>query len=105
MGGFRPLYGFNPRLSGVEIAGDFEPDLTLLLDVPVATSMARVNKRGGWNDRYQLKPAPFHRKLRKAYLALAKKYPARIKIVDAGGSANEVATSIQSVVAKFMRIK
>lgn len=56
-----------------QIAGEFEPDLTLLLDVPVNISMDRVKSRGGWEDRYELKAAPFHRALRKTYLDLAKK--------------------------------
>lgn len=88
-----------------EIAGDFQPDLTLLLDTPVATSMARVTSRGGWNDRYQLKAAPFHRKLRNSYLALAKKYKKRIKIVDASQNAEGVAEQIQSLVQKHFRLK
>lgn len=87
------------------VAGDFMPDLTLLLDVPVDISMARVKSRGGWNDRYQLKAAPFHRKLRTAYLALAKKNARRIKIIDAGQNADEVAHDIGAIVAKHFRIK
>jgi len=88
-----------------EIAGDFEPDLTLLLDVPVTTSMARVKSRGGWNDRYQLKPAPFHKALRKAYLALAKKHARRIKVVDASGNAEVVAKNIEIAILKQFRLK
>lgn len=87
------------------IAGDFEPDLTLLLDVPVPVSMERVKARGGWNDRYQLKAAPFHRALRKTYLALAKKNPRRIKIVDAGQNMNTVSADIAEIVARHFRLK
>jgi len=83
-----------------EIAGDFEPDLTLLLDVPVAVSMARVRKRGGWNDRYQLKNAAFHRKLRNVYLALAKKYKRRFAVIDAGQELEKVTKTIAAAVAK-----
>jgi dTMP kinase len=88
-----------------EIAGDLEPDLTLLLDVPVETSMERVKARGGWTDRYQLKAAPFHRKLRKAYLALAKKYSQRIAVVDAGCALDEAAQAIANVVARHFKLK
>lgn len=77
-----------------QIAGDFEPDLTLLLDVPVDVSMARVRSRGGWEDRYELKAAPFHRALRKTYLALAKKNARRIKVVNAGQDMDGVAKDV-----------
>jgi dTMP kinase len=56
------------------VAPDFEPDFTLLLDLPVEAGLARVAKRGGMDDRYQQKNTEFHRKLRDAYLSLAKKY-------------------------------
>ncbi len=89
-----------------EIADDFDPDLTILLDMPVKASMARVNKRGGWNkDRYELKAAPFHQKLRKSYLALAKKYKRRFAAVDASGSIDEVAKNIGAAVARHFKMK
>ncbi len=87
-----------------QIAGDFQPDLTLLLDVPVKVSMDRVKSRGGWNDRYQLKPAPFHKALRKTYLDLAKKNAQRIKIIDASQNADDVAKDIAKVVGRCFRL-
>src|ERR1700722_15241861 len=88
-----------------EIAGDFEPDLTLLLDVPVAVSMKRVRQRGGWHDRYQLKPAAFHKKLRSTYLKLVKKYPRRLRVVNAAGSLDEVAREIENVISRRYRFR
>jgi dTMP kinase len=85
-----------------DIAGKFEPDLTLLLDVPVEVSMSRVRSRGGWYDRYQLKKAPFHKKLRKTFRALAKKYPKRIRIIDASGDADVVAEAIEKEVTSCL---
>jgi len=87
-----------------EIAGDFEPDLTILLDVPVEKSMARVKKRGGWNDRYQLKEAAFHRKLRKNYLALAKLYKRRFALVDAGQTLDKVTHAIEIAVKRKLLV-
>jgi len=84
------------------VAGDFEPDLTLLLDLPVAVGLSRMKKRGGQNDRYQRKQIAFHKKLRKAYLALAKKYPRRFAIIDAAQGADRVAAAIQSAVIKCL---
>ena len=88
-----------------QIAGQFEPDLTLLLDLPVSTSMSRVKARGGWNDRYQLKGPAFHRKLRQAYMALARKHSKRINIIDAQPDTNEVARLIQAAVIKHFKLK
>jgi len=81
------------------IAGKtFEPDLTLLLDLPVEVGMARMTARGGEDDRYQQKRAAFHQTLRDTYLKLAEQYPARIKIVDASHAADDVAASLCAVV-------
>jgi dTMP kinase len=87
------------------VAGKFQPDLTLLLDVPVAVSMDRVRSRGGWNDRYQLKAAKFHNTLRTSYLALAKKYPRRIKTIEAGNDLETVALDIQNTVRTQLKLK
>ncbi len=82
------------------VAGDFEPDLTLLLDLPVAIGLSRMKKRGGQDDRYQRKKTAFHKKLRKAYLALAKKYAYRFSVIDATGNATQVAKNIADAVSR-----
>ena len=65
------------------IAPDFEPDLTLLLDLPVEAGLARMTARGGQDDRYQQKNIAFHQTLRDAYLALSKTYAHRFRVIDA----------------------
>lgn len=83
------------------VAGDFEPDLTLLLDLPVETGLARMAARRGLDDRYQQKSAAFHQTLRDAYLRLAAEHPERITVVDASKDADEVAQAIRNAVAAF----
>ena len=76
----------------------FEPDLTLLFDLPVEIGLKRVGARAGHDDRYEQKNMAFHQTLRDAYLDLAKQYPARIKIVDASSEADKVAASAAETV-------
>lgn len=81
------------------IAGKtFLPDLTLLLDLPVAEGMRRMQQRGGEDDRYQQQKTDFHQKLRDAYLMLASQEPSRIKTVDASKAADDVAAQMRHVV-------
>ena len=85
------------------IAHGFEPDLTLLLDLPVETGLARMNARKGPDDRYQQKDAGFHHVLREAYLSLAQKYPQRFVVIDASRDAEAVAKDIEKAAAgKFL---
>jgi dTMP kinase len=81
------------------VAGAFQPDLTLYLDLPVETGLARMAARRGPDDRYQQKPKAFHEKLRAAYLKLAALEPARIKTIDASGDADQVEGLIAEQVA------
>ncbi|MDE1900100.1 MAG: dTMP kinase [Alphaproteobacteria bacterium] len=80
------------------IAPGFEPDLTLLLDLPVEEGLARMAARGGQDDRYQQKPAAFHQKLRDAYLALADTHKNRFRVIDAAHDPATVAASIEQAV-------
>lgn len=80
------------------VAPDCEPDLTLLLDLPVDSGLARVGKRGGQDDRYQQKNVAFHKTLREAFLLLAEKYPVRIRTIDATANEDGVSASIQAAV-------
>jgi len=63
----------------------FEPDLTLLVDVSVELSQARVAARTGAGgvgaDRLEREDAAFHERVRRGYLALARAEP-RIATLD-----------------------
>ena len=73
--------------------GDLYPDLTLILDVPVALGLKRAaRRRGGANpDRFEAEKIDFHEKLRQAYLALAAAEPDRCVIIDAAAPKGKVA--------------
>jgi len=64
-----------------------EPDLTLLIDVSVALSQARVAARtdagGAGADRLEREDAAFHERVRAGYLTLARAEP---RIVTINGS-------------------
>jgi dTMP kinase len=68
----------------VALAG-FTADLTLILDVPVDVGLARAAARRGTNvsDRFEREGRGFHTRLRRAYLDIAEREPARCVVVDA----------------------
>jgi dTMP kinase len=66
-----------------------EPNLTLLLDVPVALGLARARGRGEL-DRIEREREPFFERVRNAYLARAAAAPARFVVIDAQASIDEV---------------
>lgn len=57
------------------------PDLTFLVDIPVALSAARVRARGG-ADRLEREDEAFHTNVRTGYLALAERFAHRIVTLD-----------------------
>lgn len=85
-----------------EIADDFWPDMTLLMDLPVETGLGRMRARQGPDDRYQQQDTSFHETLRKAYLGLARDEPQRFRVIDASRSADEVAAQMEGEVAQMI---
>jgi dTMP kinase len=65
------------------VQGDLRPDLTLLLDVPIETGMARAKNRGEDLDRFESEQLHFFNNVREVYLQQAQQYPERIKIIKA----------------------
>ncbi|HEV2538139.1 MAG TPA: dTMP kinase [Frateuria sp.] len=65
------------------------PDLTLLLDLPVATGRARAAGRGG-ADRIEAEADAFFERVRERYRARAAAEPARFRVIDAGQSPEDV---------------
>ncbi len=82
--------------------GDLVPDLTFMLDVPVALGLKRAAGRRGKNtaDRFEAEEFDFHQKLRKAYRALAATEPRRFVVVDASAQKKMVAKRIWQAVCE-----
>lgn len=72
--------------------GDFLPDITFLIDVPVDVAFARIDGRNT-NNRYELLGKDFHQRTRDGFLNLAKNN-SRIKIIDGTKSIEEIAQII-----------
>jgi dTMP kinase len=85
--------------------GDFRPDLTLILDLPVEEGLARARDRGSQEDRFEHFDRAFHERLRAAFLAIAKRAPDRCRLIDASGSKDDVSALIYSAVRKHFRIR
>ncbi len=80
--------------------GELRPDLTLLLDAPVAIGMARAGRRGA-ADRFEQEQAEFFERVRRCYLDLAGRFPQRFRIIDASASLPEVQAEIRQVLEDF----
>lgn len=73
-----------------------QPDITFLLDMPVAAAFERVEKRGK-KDRFEQEHSDFFSRVRQAYLARAEEFPARFRLINAGLSRNQVAEQLAAV--------
>jgi dTMP kinase len=69
--------------------GGLEPDLTLLIDVPVEVSRERLRARGATADRLETADDGFHRRVREGFLKLAQS-SSRHRVLDGTASATEL---------------
>jgi dTMP kinase len=81
--------------------GDFQPDLTFLLDMPVAAGMKRVHTRGE-TDRFETENLDFFQRIRDGYLSRAKEFPERYRIIDAEQDLGVVTASINGALEKWL---
>jgi dTMP kinase len=77
-----------------------EPDITILLDVPVDKGFER--KKDDKPDRFEKEKSVFHRRVREGYLALAKAEPKRWLVIDALQSKEEIAGIIWQKISKLL---
>ena len=94
-------YGNDPdemrRLQAFATYG-LRPDLTLLLDLPVAVGLERTRRRAEWNRFEDTETAAFFERVRSAYLALAAAEPDRFEIVHASGSVEDADLAIRAII-------
>ena len=91
------------RISVLEqwVQGDVQPDLTLLLDLPVTLGMARAGRRSA-PDRFESEQMAFFERVRQAYLALAAQHPGRYKVIDASQPLDAVQSTIKHALSDFL---
>ncbi|MGH8233803.1 MAG: dTMP kinase [Rhodanobacteraceae bacterium] len=85
--------------------GCLKPDLTLLLDLPVARGRARASQRGD-ADRIEAERDDFFERVRVTYLARAHAEPERFYVIDASQPSKQVLqaalAAIEDLSAKAM---
>lgn len=75
------------------------PDLTLLFDIKPEVGLARISANAGREvNRLDLEKIEFHNKVRESFLNLAKRFPERYVIIDAGKSKEEVAKATMEAI-------
>ncbi len=80
------------------------PDLTLVLDLPVAVGLERAGLRGGGEARFEAKGVDFHQRLRDGFLAIAEAEPNRCVVLDAGQPPEAVSDAVWSAVIAHLPV-
>ncbi len=78
----------------------FQPDLTLLFDIPIEVARQRLSNNATL-DRFEQEQGGFFEKVRQAYLDRCRKTPRRFALIDASKTPLEVKASLEKVVASL----
>lgn len=91
------IIGLNAMAAGAAV-----PDLTFLLDIDAGAGLLRAGQRnagaGLAHDRIERAEASFHERVRAGFLALARRWPARFRVIDASLDRREIEEQIWAAV-------
>ncbi|OKH89916.1 dTMP kinase [Thalassospira sp. TSL5-1] len=86
--------------------GGFKPDLTLMMDLPIETGLARAFARfadaKAAEDRFEKMELDFHHRLQQGFREIAAAEPERCRVIDADGDIETVSGRVNAVVEKFV---
>lgn len=90
-----------------EIAGDFEPALTFILDIDPEEGLKRSGKQleetndivEKTEDRYEAMGLEFHQRLRQGFLDIAERNPKRCVVINAHDDIDDVQKNIRDIFA------
>lgn len=82
------------------VLDDFQPDLTLILDLDAKLGLQRALTRGNEENRFEKFGADFHERLRQSFLDIARRNPDRCRVIDAGGTEDQVAEAIWAAISR-----
>ena len=78
--------------------GGLKPDLTIIFDIDVETSMQRVGKN---KDRMESAGVEFFNRVREGYLEIAKQEPQRVKVLNASDTIENIHNQVVELVNKL----
>jgi len=90
------------RLLCATATSNLEPEITLLLDLPVMAARARLAARGHAADRIENESDAFHDRVREGFLALAS--TPRHRVLDATLSAERLADDAVAIVRECLQL-
>lgn len=76
----------------------FQPDLTLVFDLPPAVAAARVAATGANPDRFEREQRDFFERVRAAYLERARMAPDRVRVIAADRPPEQIGAEIAAIV-------
>lgn len=76
----------------------FQPDLTLLFDLPVDLAARRMAGAARELDRFEREKADFHERVRAAYLARAAEMPGRMHVIDGSQSIESIKKILKEII-------
>jgi dTMP kinase len=82
--------------------GGLLPDLTVVLDLPTETAIAR---RAAPDDRIESRGSDYHKRVREGFVAEARRCPEAIRVVDAGQSIEAVHQQICREVRRVLEAR
>jgi len=88
--------------------GGLKPDLTLLMDLDPEIGLSRAwsqldsGARPRGEGRFEEEALAFHRRVRAGYRELARREPARFRVVDAARDENAVWEEIRTILDRFL---
>jgi len=102
-GGGRGIDAGRIRLLEDWVQQGFQPDMTLLFDLPVELGLKRAGKRGAL-DRFEQEQTDFFEQVREAYLQRARQDPQRFRIIDAGQELLAVQRQLDGVIDELIAL-
>jgi dTMP kinase len=81
------------------VQGGFQPDLTLLFDLPIDIAARRMAGAARQLDRFEQEKVDFHERVRAAYLARAAAMPARMRVIDGGQTIEQIKNKLEVIVS------
>ena len=100
--------GFDEKIINqvIKLATDgLKPDLTLFFDIPIEKAILRTNSRTNnetVKNRMDKETTEFYDRVRNAYLKIAQKEPKRFRVIEAGGSIEQVHAKVLETVTEFL---